>query len=279
MAEQEKYGGAGAGSGESGKTFPAPLWLDLEGYEGSLDVMLHLAQTKKLDLSKISVLALAAQYLRFIRQADALDLAGEYLLMAAALIYMKSRLALPQEKQEQDEAEDGAEKLLFRLNRLAALRAAAEQLFQRQLLGAGIFACGAPQEICMEAKTEYQADLAGLLSAYAQMENRRRKQKLSVGRAPIFWPLAEARQAVMRLLTASLPQGADKSGGKWLNLPEALAGFAAPPAANCAAAQRSVQAGGFAAVLELARQGKAELRQEQAFCPLYARAVNKAAPA
>lgn len=272
MAETEKRGSAG----------PAQLRLDLEGYEGPLDVMLHLAQAKKLDLSKISVLALAAQYLRFLRQARQLDLAGEYLLMAAALVYMKSRLALPQQRQERAEAEESAERLRFRLERLAAFRAAAEKLFRRDLLGQALFACGAPREPRIKVKTEYQADLSGLLSAYARVENRRQKQILVLSRAPVFWPLAEAQQSVAALLAAEARQSAGASGPRWLDLTQALAKLAVKSAGAAEGSareklRRSMQASGFAAVLELARQGKAELRQTRAFSPLYARGLNKTA--
>lgn len=255
---------------------PAQLRLDLVGYEGPLDVMLHLAQTKKLDLSKISVLALAEQYLRFVAvaQAHEFELAGEYLLMAAELVFLKSRLALPQEKEDNEEAEDSAERLRFRLSRLAAFREAAAKLFQRDLLGVNLFARGAAEEIRLIHKTEYQADLSGLLSAYARLSHRRRRQKLNVGRSGEFWPLAQAQAAVSAWLDDETQQN---GRGEWLNLTAALAAFAAAETAGCGAARqkRSVLASGFAAGLELARQGKAELRQAQAFGPLYLRAPGK----
>lgn len=242
------------------------LYLDLDGFEGPLDMLLHLVQAKKLDLSKISVLSLADQYLRFIEQARILrlELAGEYLLTAAWLTYIKSRLVLPQPAESADEAEDSAADLRFRLARLAAMREAAENLFQRPLLGKFIFARGAPQELRLNITHIYQESLYALLTAYGQMRKRRRRPALRIGGKRNFWSPAQARAHLTALLR-QMPQG------DWLDLRQIPALPAAEQAGDNQAWRRAL-VGSFVAGLELAREGAVELRQMRAFAPLYLRA-------
>ena len=244
------------------------LYLDLDGFEGPLDMLLHLAQAKKLDLSTISLRAAADQYLRFIGQARVLQLeqAGEYLLMAAWLIYIKSRLLLPQQEERGDNERQSAAYLRFRLARLAAMRAAAEKLFQRNLLGEAVFPRGLVEETARPDTVIYQESLYAVLAAYANGQKRRRQPPLKLGDRRSFWSLAQARLGLTALLQHVPP-------GEWLDLRQACAGLTAGKRSKGQGRRegRSALAGSFAAGLEMARKGRVELRQKQAFAPLYLR--------
>ena len=178
------------------------LVIDVEGFEGPLDLLLTLARQQKVDLAKISILALADQYLAFIEEARKLrlELAADYLVMAAWLAYLKSRLLLP-EQHEPDglSAEDLATALAQRLRRLEAIRQVAEQLLNRPQLGREVFARGFPEPIAEIKKPEWSATLYDLLSAYA---GQRQKQARAYVRLPkrTVWSLAEAREAIERLI-------------------------------------------------------------------------------
>src|SRR5579872_6752024 len=160
------------------------LVVDVEGFEGPLDLLLALARQQKVDLAKISILALADQYLAFIEQARKLrlELAADYLVMAAWLAYLKSRLLLP-EQHEADgvSAEEMASALAQRLRRLEAIRRVAEQLLNRPQLGREVFARGLPEPIAEVKKPEWSATLYDLLSAYA---SQRQKQARAYVRLP-----------------------------------------------------------------------------------------------
>jgi segregation and condensation protein A len=236
------------------------LVVDVAGFEGPLDLLLELARRQKVDLARISVLALAEQYLAFIAAAKRLklELAADYLVMAAWLAYLKSRLLLPQaESEEEPPPEELAARLAFRLQRLHAMREAAAQLMARNCLGRDVFGRGAPEPLVVESKTVFADNLVDLLKAYAQ----RRQQKLAhrryvVRRRPV-WSVNEAREVLERLI-----------GGmqEWGRFDGWLADYM-----RDAEERPSVIASSFTASLELTREGRLELRQERAFEPIYMR--------
>ena len=235
------------------------LVIDVEGFEGPLDLLLMLARQQKVDLAKISILALADQYLAFIEEARKfrLELAADYLVMAAWLAYLKSRLLLPdQHEPEGMSAEDMATALAQRLRRLEAIRQFAEQLLNRPQLGRQVFARGLPEPIAEIKKPQWSATLYDLLSAYA---GRRQTQARSFVRMPkrTVWSLAEARVAVERLIG----KAAD-----WCALDEFLIAYMVEPSLAT-----TVRASSFAASLELVREGRMEMHQHAAFAPLYVR--------
>jgi len=235
------------------------LMVDVEGFEGPLDLLLTLARQQKVDLAKISILALADQYLAFIEAARKmrLELAADYLVMAAWLAYLKSRLLLPeQHPAEGMSAEDMANALAQRLRRLEAIRQFAEQLIARPQLGRDIFQRGQPEPIAEIKHPQWSATLYDLLSAYAA---RRQIQSRSVVRVPkrTVWSLAEAREALERVVGQSMD---------WSPLDQYLVAYLVEPAMVA-----TVLASSFAAALELIREGQMEAHQQGAFSPLYVR--------
>lgn len=235
------------------------LMVDVEGFEGPLDLLLTLARQQKVDLAKISILALADQYLAFIEAARKLrlELAADYLVMAAWLAYLKSRLLLPeQHPAEGMSAEDMANALAQRLRRLEAIRQFAEQLIARPQLGRDIFQRGQPEPIAEIKHPRWSATLYDLLSAYAA---RRQIQSRSVVRVPkrTVWSLAEAREALERVVGQSMD---------WSPLDQYLVAYLVEPAMVA-----TVLASSFAAALELIREGQMEAHQQGAFSPLYVR--------
>jgi segregation and condensation protein A len=235
------------------------LVIDVEGFEGPLDLLLTLARQQKVDLAKISILALADQYLAFIEAARELrlEIAADYLVMAAWLAYLKSRLLLP-EQHEPDgvSAEDMATALAQRLRRLEAIRQVAEQLLNRPQLGREVFQRGQPEPIAEIKRPDWTATLYDLLSAYAQ---QRQKQARSFVRVPkrAVWSLAEAREALERLMGRATD---------WCVLDEYLTAYMTEPSLAA-----TVRASSFAATLELVREGRLEVHQHKAFAPLYVR--------
>jgi segregation and condensation protein A len=236
------------------------LVVDVEGFEGPLDLLLTLARQQKVDLAKISILALADQYLAFIEAARKLrlELAADYLVMAAWLAYLKSRLLLPEPPAPDGmSAEDMANALALRLRRLEAIRRVAEQLLDRPQLGREVFQRGLPEPIAEIKRPQWSATLYDLLSAYAA---RRQTQARAYVRMPkrTVWSLAEARVALERLIGQSFD---------WSPLEQYLVEYLVEPS------QRpTVLASSFAATLELVREGRLELHQHAAFAPLYVRA-------
>jgi segregation and condensation protein A len=235
------------------------LIVDVEGFEGPLDLLLILARQQKVDLAKISVLALAEQYLAFIEEARRvrLELAADYLVMAAWLAYLKSRLLLPEsDKDPGPSAEEMATALALRLRRLEAIRAAADQLTARPQLGREVFGRGAPEPIADIKRPEWTATLYDLLTAYSQ---QRQKNALARVRfAPrTVWSLAEARQALERLVGAT---------EDWGRLDEFLISYLVEPAQRA-----TVLASSFASVLEMVREGALEVQQTGAFQPIFLR--------
>lgn len=236
------------------------LILDLQGFEGPLDVLLMLARTQKVDLRRISILALVEQYLAFVQEARRLrlELAAEYLVMAAWLAYLKSRLLLPaQEDEEEPSAEELAARLALRLQRLDAMREAGARLMGRDRLGRDVFARGAPEGLKRIKRASYDVTLYELLKAYAGFAQRGRHRPLTIHRRQVF-SLEEAYQRMSRLIGATV---------SWTKLEAFL-----PELAGDGAPRRSAVASLFAAALEMARQGKAELQQGEVFGPLYLKA-------
>src|SRR5215472_13358434 len=181
------------------------LMVDVEGFEGPLDLLLTLARQQKVDLAKISILALADQYLAFIEAARQLrlELAADYLVMAAWLAYLKSRLLLPEQHPAEGlSAEEMANALALRLRRLEGIRQVAEQLLNRPQLGRDVFQRGAPEPIAEIKRPAWSATLYDLLSAYA---TRRQIQARAYVRMPkrTVWSLAEAREVLERLIGCS----------------------------------------------------------------------------
>ena len=238
------------------------LVVDVEGYEGPLDLLLALARQQKVDLAKISILALADQYLQFIEAARKirLELAADYLVMAAWLAFLKSRLLLPEPPaQEGPSAEEMATALANRLRRLEAIREAANRLMNRPQFQRDVFPRGNPEEIAEVRRPKFSATLFDLLSAYAIQRQARVVTSVHMAKRTV-WSLAEARATLERLV------GMTEVSDDWGCLDDYLLDYVAEPTQKA-----TVFASSFAAVLELVREGKLELNQKQAFAPLYFR--------
>ena len=236
------------------------LIVDIAGFEGPLDLLLELARRQKVDMARISVLALAEQYLAFFEKARRLrlDLAAEYLVIAAWLAYLKSRLLLPDTANPgEPPAEELAARLAFRLQRLEAMRAAAAQLMARHRLGLDVFARGAPEPLIVERQVQYGDTLFDLLKAYADRRQRRQAHRRYAVLRRRVWSVNEARTILERLLGAM---------DDWGRFEGWLADYLATPTERA-----SFIASSLTASLELAREGKLEFRQERAFEPLYMR--------
>ncbi|MFL6798971.1 MAG: segregation and condensation protein A [Xanthobacteraceae bacterium] len=235
------------------------LVVDVEGFEGPLDLLLVLARQQKVDLAKISILALADQYLVFIEEASKLrlELAADYLVMAAWLAYLKSRLLLPDaHAPEGQSAEDMANALALRLKRLEVIRAVAERLFDRAQLDRDVFRRGQPEPIAHIKHPQWSATLYDLLSAYAQQRQRTALGHVRFAKRTV-WSLVEAREALERLIGNS---------SDWARLDEYLIAFVVEPSLAA-----TVLASSFASTLELVREGRMEVHQQGAFAPLYVR--------
>ncbi|MGU3494866.1 segregation and condensation protein A [Xanthobacteraceae bacterium A53D] len=235
--------------------------VDLDGFEGPLDLLLTLARTQKVDLHRISILALADQYLSFIEEARRvrLELAADYLVMAAWLAYLKSRLLLPAPPQEEGpSAEELAAAFTRRLRHLERIRKAAEQLMGRDRLGLSVFPRAEVDESVPEARpVVFTAELYDLLSAYA---TQRQKQALSFVtlKTRMVWSLADARERLERLLGAQV--------GDWMRLDQFLIEYMTTPEQRA-----TVIASSFSATLEMVKEGKLDIRQDEPFAPLWLR--------
>jgi segregation and condensation protein A len=237
------------------------LIVNLEGFEGPLDLLLALARQQKVDLAKISILALADQYLEFIEEARKirLELAADYLVMAAWLAYLKSRLLLPEPPAaEGPSAEEMATALANRLRRLEAIREASNRLMNRPQLLRDIFPRGTPEEIAEIRRPRFTATLFDLLTAYAVQRQQRVLTTVHLAKRTV-WSLAEARASLERLV--GLTDSED-----WGCLDDFLISYVGEPSQRA-----TVFASSFAAALELVREGKMELNQKEAFAPLYFR--------
>jgi segregation and condensation protein A len=243
---------------ERGTDEPA-LVVDVEGFEGPLDLLLMLARQQKVDLAKISILALADQYLAFVEEARKLrlELAADYLVMAAWLAYLKSRLLLPDAGGiEGPSAEDMATALAYRLRRLEAFRHVAEKLLERPQLGRDFHERGDPEPIAEIRRPQWTATLYDLLTAYAQQRQNKALAHVRFAKRTV-WSLAEARAALERLLGQAQ---------EWSQLDEHLIKYLVEPAMR-----PTVFASSFASVLELVREGVAEIHQQEPFAPIYLR--------
>jgi len=243
---------------DRGVSEPAMI-VDVEGFEGPLDLLLMLARQQKVDLSKISILALADQYLTFVDAARQLrlELAADYLVMAAWLAYLKSRLLLPEAPSgEGPSAEDMALALAYRLRRLEAFRAVAGRLMDRPQLNRDVFARGAPEPIAEIKQPEWSATLYDLLSAYSTQRAHSVMSRVRFKKRTV-WSLAEARAALERLIGQS---------SDWSRIDQFLLSYVVEPALAA-----TVFASSFASVLELVREGVAEIHQKESFSPIYMR--------
>jgi segregation and condensation protein A len=240
---------------------PEQLVLELDGYEGPIDLLLALAREQKVDLGKISILALADQYLAFIARQRALrlEIAADYLVMAAWLAYLKSRLLLPQPPEDDEPtAAELAAALEQRLRSLEAMQTAGRRLMARPRLGHDVFLRGAPEGLAVVAVPVYELGLYELLRAYG--ESRRRSAQAVLAIEPsAFFSMDDALKRLARFL-GDVPD--------WRDLMSFL-----PAEAHGELLRRSALAATFAATLELARSGRIELRQDRAFGPVYLRSI------
>lgn len=235
------------------------LYLELDVWAGPLDLLLDLARRQKVDLRQISILALVDQYLDYIDRVEALklELAADYLVMAAWLAYLKSSLLLPKEERDEPSAEELALKLQLRLQRLGAMREAAARLMGRDRLERDVFLRGAPEGLRIERLTRWKCDQYALIEAYGQVKARTAPAVHMVRERPVM-TLDSALGRVSAMLGVTLD---------WMELREFLPPHAEPRL------RRSALASSFAAALELAKMGRAELAQEEVFGPLRLRRI------
>jgi segregation and condensation protein A len=242
----------------------AALYLELDGWEGPLDLLLDLARRQKVDLKAISILALVDQYIAYIERAEALrlEIAADYLVMAAWLAYLKSAMLLPKEEQENPSPEELAMRLQLRLQRLGAMREAAARLLARDRVGRDAFLRGAPEGLRIDRKNLWRCDWYSLVSAYSQVKAR--------GEPVVHM----VRDRMVMTLDAAIDRVSAMLGVKldWMELRDFLpvdgeTDWAEPRL------MRSALASSFVAALELARLGKAEMRQEEVFGPLHLRRI------
>jgi segregation and condensation protein A len=236
------------------------LIVDVDGYEGPLDLLLTLARTQKVDLRRVSVLGLAEQYLTFVEKARHLriELAADYLVMAAWLAFLKSRLLLPPEPGEEGPSgEELAAHLAFQLERLQAMRDVAARLMGRDQLGRDFFARGVPEEVSRVRRVTYTATLMDLMQAYARIRTKDE-----------FRPYVMDRDAVMTLEQAlERMRGLIGYAGDWTDIMSYIPeGWEIDPGRR-----RSATAANFAATLQLAKEGQLEIRQGDAFAPIQIR--------
>jgi len=236
------------------------LIVDVDGYEGPLDVLLTLSRTQKVDLRKISVLQLARQYLAFVEKAKALriELAADYLVMAAWLTFLKSRLLLPPDPEDEGPSgEELAAHLAFQLERLQAMRDVAARLMGRDQLGRDFFVRGVPEVVERVRRVTYTATLLDLMQGYARIRTRDE-----------FRPFVMDREAVYTMEEAlGRMRGLIGFAGSWTDIATYMPdGWGSDPAKL-----RSATASTFAASLELVKEGKAEIRQSETFAPIQVR--------
>lgn len=248
----------------SRETEDEALYLEIDGWEGPLDLLLDLARQQKVDLRQISILELVDQYLTYVDRAEALrlELAADYLVMAAWLAYLKSSLLLPKDQQEDPSPEELALRLQLRLQRLGAMRESAARLMARDRLGRDVFVRAAPEGLRVDCKNAWQCDWYDLIKAYGTVKQRT-EPVVHMVRERMVMTLDSALSRVSAMLGVTLD---------WIELrdflPSAYDGAWANPQLR-----RSALASSFVAALELARLGKAEIAQEETFGPLRLKAV------
>ena len=238
---------------------PQQLVLDLDGFEGPIDLLLALAREQKVDLARISILELADQYLAYVESARQLrlELASDYLVMAAWLAYLKSRLLLPRENDEEEpDPELLAEALALQLRRLEAMRDAGQNLFARDLLGRDVFARGNAEGLAIVFRPYYSPSMHDLVRAYADQRRRGESTRMSIEPSEIY-----SVEMALRRLSNMVGQNLD-----WMSLQSFL-----PADLVDGLIARSALASTFAASLELAREGKIEVQQQGMFGPIYLR--------
>jgi segregation and condensation protein A len=235
------------------------LTIDIDGWEGPLDLLLTLARAQKVDLRELSILALVEQYLAFIEDAKQLklEIAADYLVMAAWLAYLKSGLLLPRDPEVEPSPEELALRLQLRLQRLDAMREAGARLMGRDRLGRDVFGRGTPEGLKVIRKAAWQAELFDLIAAYGAINARNKPVLHVVSRRPVM-----TLEAALQRVEAMLGHAVD-----WTALERFLPATLDPTLA------RSSRASSFLAMLELAKQGKLELRQQEAFDTLWVRAA------
>lgn len=236
------------------------LIVDVDGFEGPLDLLLTLSRTQKVDLRKVSVLQLARQYLAFVEKAKALrlELAADYLVMAAWLAFLKSRLLLPPDPSEEGPSgEELAAHLAFQLERLQAMRDAAARLMARDQLGRDFFARGQSEMVTRVRKVTYSATLLDLMQGYARIRTRDDFRPFVMDRESVF----TMEQALDRM------RGLIGYAGDWTEISTYLPeGWDGDPVRR-----RSATAATFAASLELVKEGHLEIRQSEMFAPIQLR--------
>jgi segregation and condensation protein A len=235
------------------------LNLSLDGWEGPLDLLLSLARAQKVDLAQISILQLVEQYLAYLHEARALklEIAADYLVMAAWLAYLKSCLLLPKDPQADPSPEEIALRLQMRLQRLDAMREAGARLLGRDRLGRDVFARGAPEGLRLVRKSAWQATAFDLFAAYGTVKART-QPPMHVVHARAVMTLDEAIERVSAMLGLAVD---------WTGIEAFL------PRTDDPQLRRSALASSFLAALELARRGRVDLQQEEAFAPLRLRAA------
>lgn len=235
------------------------LMLNIDGFEGPLDVLLMLARAQKVDLAQISILELVEQYMAFMVEAKSLrlELAADYLVMASWLLYLKSRLLLPKDDDEEEPtAEELALRLQLRLQRLDAMRECGAQLMGRNRLGRDIWGRGAPEGVVIDRYKTLDVSLFELLKAYGAIQHRNSVTEITIKTRPVF-----ALEDAIERLSALVGDHID-----WAELSVFL-----PSGLDGPALRKSAIASHFVASLELARQGRADLQQQDIFGPLMIR--------
>lgn len=235
------------------------LTIDIDGWEGPLDLLLALARTQKVDLRQLSILQLVDQYLAYVNEARELKLevAADYLVMAAWLAYLKSALLLPRDPEIEPSPEELALRLQLRLERLNAMREAGARLVARDRMGRDVFPRGAPEGLKVVRKSRWQAEIYDLIAAYGQISARTRPVMHIVAVRPVM-TLEDAIARVSELVGERID---------WSTIESFLPDDAEGPY------RKSALASSFVAALELAKQGRVELRQKSAFAPLYLKAA------
>ncbi len=251
-----------APSGDDAPRAEAALVINAGAFEGPLDLLLALARTQKVDLRHVSMTALADQYLSYIRGAKnlRLEIAGDYLIMAAWLAYLKSRLLIPKAVIEDNTptGEELAARLHFRLRRLEAMRQAAAQLMTRKRLGLDIFPRGMPEGVKTYRERAYTAEIYDLLKAYTEQRSRTVVKRAHIVKRRQTWSIEDARKHLHRLVGSS--------AGEWLQLDLFLDQYLAAPEQS-----RTARAASFGATLEMARDGLVDLQQAEPYAPIYLR--------
>jgi segregation and condensation protein A len=235
------------------------LNLSLDGWEGPLDLLLSLARVQKVDLAQISILQLVEQYLTYLSEARALklEIAADYLVMAAWLAYLKSCLLLPKDPEQDPSPEEIALRLQMRLQRLDAMREAGARLLGRDRLGRDVFQRGAPEGLKLVRKSDWQVTAFELFAAYGAVKART-QPPMHVVHARSVMTLDEAIERVSAMLGIAV---------EWTHLEAFL------PSTDDPQLRRSALASSFLAALELARRGRLDLAQDEAFAPLRLRAA------